>query len=437
MEALEDKAGKPTVIAALRRFIPAWLRTSPVVSVVQRRAIWAIEHCRTAMLGGSAHGCADCGEHHYAYHSCNNKACPQCGRGATAAWVERQQAQRLPVPYFMVTFTLPSELRPLFFGPEAKAVFDAFFAASSLALKEQLAEPRHLGAAVSGYSMVLHTWNQQLLFHPHIHCIVPGAGLDAQGNYVEVKKRDYLLPAKALRAALRHHFGQQLQAIGMACDPVVWRVKWGVHVQPFGNGENAIKYLGRYISRSVIGDSRIIGIDEKTVTLRWKDRAQGGVDRVLRLAGEEFTRRYLRHVLPDKLRAVRYYGYHHPSAKEKRQRVRLEAEARHGKAPPPTPAATPAPTEERATTTPGSPGPAEAPAASSSSAVAAAESSPQEKPKGYPCPCCGKAMRKLYTLPRGWMAGLEASHGARLPAQRAAPPPGSQGTQQHGPSPPT
>lgn len=435
MEALEVKEIKPTVIAALRRFIPVWLLTHPVVSAVQRRAMWAIEHCRTAMLGGSAHGCADCDEHHFAYHSCNNKACPQCGRGATAAWVERQQAQRLPVPYFMVTFTLPSELRSLFFGPEAKTVFDAFFTACSLSLKEQLAEPRHLGAEVSGYSMVLHTWNQQLLFHPHIHCIVPGAGLDAQGNYVEVKKRDYLLPAQALRAALRHHFGQQLQAMGMACDPVVWRVKWGVHVQPFGNGENAIKYLGRYITRSVIGDSRIIAINDKTVTLRWKDRAQGGVDRVLSLAGEEFTRRYLRHVLPDKLRGVRYYGYHHPSAKEKRQRVRSEAEARHGKAAP-APAAERArePADERAaqhaTVTPGSPGSPGAVAAGSS----AAPSGQPDKAKGYPCPCCGKAMRKLYTLPPGWFAGLlEASLGERPPVKPTA----QQASRSNGPSPPT
>ena len=389
-------SNKPTVIEALRRFLPAYLRTSPVLSVVQRRAIWAIQHCRTAMLGGSVYACADCDQRHFAYHSCNNKVCPQCGRGATAQWIERQQAKRVSAPYFMVTFTLPSELRPLFFGASAKDAYDAFFAASSLALKEQLANPRHLGATTSGYSMVLHSWNQQLLVHPHIHCIVPGAGLDAQGNYVEVKNAKHLVPVAALRAALRHHFGQQLKARGIDCDPSVWRLKWGVHVQPFGNSDNAIKYLGRYVSRSVIGDSRIVSISDRAVKFRWKDRAHGDIERISSIPGEEFVRRYLRHVLPDKLRGIRHYGFHHPAAKESRQRVRMDSAARNGKVPPRTSSNPPTPATESAT-------------------EAQVSQAPEPKAKGYPCPCCAKPMRWLYTLPKGWLVGLDPSLGPRPP----------------------
>jgi hypothetical protein len=169
--------------------------------------------------------------------------------------------------------------------------------------------------------MVLHTWNQQMLFHPHLHCIVPAAGLDEQGRYVVAKKADYLMPADALKKVLRHHFGAQIKDLGLNCDPAVWRKKWGINVQAFGSGENAIKYLGRYIYRSVIGDSRILSITDTHVTFRYKDRAAGNTTRKLTLSGIEFVKRYLRHVQPAKLRAVRYYGYHHPAAKKKRQRV--------------------------------------------------------------------------------------------------------------------
>ena len=314
----------PKVIEALRRFMPEYLGTKPVLSGVQHRAVWALQNCRTAVMGGHVHGCATCtGERHYAYHSCHHKSCPQCGRAATAEWVRREQSKLIPAPYFMVTFTLPSELRELFFGKGAKAAYDAFFHASAATLSQNLANKKWLGAATSGFTMVLHTWNQKMLFHPHIHCIVPGAGLDEHGRYVAVKKADYLMPADVLKEVLKHHFGAQMKALGLSCDPSVWRKKWGVNVQSFGSGENAVKYLGRYIMRSVIGDSRILSITDTHVTFRHIDRSDRNHPRTrtLTLSGEEFTRRYLRHVQPAKLRAVRYCGYHHPAAKAKRQRV--------------------------------------------------------------------------------------------------------------------
>jgi hypothetical protein len=164
-------ASKPTVIKALRRFLLDFLDTHPALSPAQYRAIWAVAVCRTSALGGHLHACSDCDQQHYAYHSCNHKACPQCGRQATAQWVDQQQTKLIAAPYFMVTFTLPDELRPLFFGKQAKEAFDAFFAACSSALSEKLGVQKGLGAQRSGFTLVLHTWNQQLLFHPHIHAI--------------------------------------------------------------------------------------------------------------------------------------------------------------------------------------------------------------------------------------------------------------------------
>jgi hypothetical protein len=376
-----------TVIDALRRFLPAYLSTKPVLSGVQHRAVWALQSCRTAVMGGHVHGCQSCAsQRHYAYHSCHHKSCPQCGRAATAEWVRREQGKLIPAPYFMVTFTLPSELRDLFFGKEAKAAYDAFFQASAATLSQTLANKRWLGAASSGFTMVLHTWNQKMLFHPHLHCIVPGAGLDAQGNYVVVKDADYLMPADALKKVLRHHFGAQIKALGLNCDPAVWRKKWGINVQAFGSGENAVKYLGRYIFRSVIGDSRILSITDTHVTFRYKDRAAGNTTRKLTLSGIEFVKRYLRHVQPAKLRAVRYYGYHHPAAKKKRQRVQAAGGSN---------------AEARMTNVEATP-----------------ENQEQRSKNAQPqCPCCQQPMIIIARILPGWKRGAQW-----VPMQSRAPP---------------
>ena len=155
--------GKPTVIEAVRRFLPAHLSRKPPLSAQQRRAIRAMQACRTGELGGHVHGCDTCRDvpPHYAYHSCNHKACPLCGRGATQQWVRRQEDRRIHAPHFMVTFTLPEELRELFFGKSAKEAFDMLFTASSRALSGAMERNRQLRTTQSGFTMVLHTWNQQ------------------------------------------------------------------------------------------------------------------------------------------------------------------------------------------------------------------------------------------------------------------------------------
>ena len=315
-----------TVIAALRRFLPAFLAENPPLSHAQRRAVWAITHCRTATLGGHLHGCEPCGTREFVYHSCNHRSCPQCGKQATAVWVERELAKRVGAPYFMVTFTLPKELRALFFSANSKKIYQLFFAAASSALSSALANPRWLGAVTCGFSMVLHTWNQRLLFHPHIHCIVPGAGIDAKGRVVTVKSDKYLVPLNAIQKLFRARFRDQLADLAKdhdlpAVDPGVWKKKWGVNLQPFGSGENIIRYLGRYVARTAIGDSRIIGITDTHLSFRWKDRANGNQEKIETIPGTEFVSRYLRHVLPRGLRAIRHFGFCHPAAKLKRERI--------------------------------------------------------------------------------------------------------------------
>lgn len=361
------------VIDALRRFLPAHVREHRhVMSGAQRRAVWAINHCRRAEMGGHLHACGKCGKREFHFHSCNHRSCPQCGRDATAEWVQRQLGKRVGAPYFMVTFTLPEELRPLFVSLTAKPIYQLFFAAASSALSDILAAPHWLGAATSGFTMILHTWNQRLHFHPHIHAIVPGAGIDATGRVVRVKNGNFLVPQPALRSVFRARFRDGLAELTRKhdlpnMDPAVWQKDWGVHLQPFGSGENVIKYLGRYVCRTAIGDSRIVAITDSHVSFRWKDRANSNAPRIDTIPGSEFVKRYLRHVLPRGLRAVRYYGYCHPAAKTKRERVAFHT---------------------------GRP-----------LLVGAAALAAPKPPHIVSCPCCDEPMKKLIRLLPVWSSG--------------------------------
>lgn len=309
----------------LDRFLPRFLADLPWLNEDQWSAVKAIQVCRTPALGGQGYRCRRCKHLHWAYHSCNHKACPRCGRDATARWVQRELGKLVDAPYFMVTFTLPAQLRKLFFGPDAKQAVDLFFAASSKALSEKLAARKWLGAASNGFTGVLHTWNQQLLPHIHIHYIVPGAGLDDQGQFVRVKSDSFLVHEAPLRGAFRDYFRQELQALGWEVDPKVWHLNWGVKIHPFGTGENAVKYLGAYVARSVIADSRILAMTNDSVTFSWKDRRHGRRKDSTTLPGTQFVHRYLRHVLPRGLRAIRYFGFSHPAAKNKRIQIQFQS----------------------------------------------------------------------------------------------------------------
>jgi hypothetical protein len=289
------------------------------------------------------------------------------------AWVQRELAGRLGAPYFMVTFTLPAQLRPLFFTPMAKEVYQLFFEAAAGALRVALGHRRSLGATLSGFTLVLHTWNQRLLFHPHLHAIVPGAGLDEHDRVVTVNRSSYLAPKAVVRTVFRQRFKEGLAKLATrehlpAIKPQVWRCDWGVKLHPFGNGHTAIKYLGAYVCRTAIGDSRIQSITDTHLSFTWKDRAHGGVVETDTVTGVEFVRRYLRHVLPTGLKAVRHYGFCHPAAKAKRERIAFH------------------------TGLPLLVG------------AAAAELTPVPPPSaGLPtCPCCGQPMKRIGRLPPAW-----------------------------------
>jgi hypothetical protein len=233
-----------TVLGALRRFLPDFRKTAPALSPQQSRAIRAITRCRTPALGGRAFACEQCQHVHFAYHSCNHKACPQCGAQDAHRWVQRELGKLVNAPYFLVTFTLPTELRGCFFGPQARQAYDLFFTAATGALSEKLASDKAFGAQVHGFVAVLHTWTQKLEFHPHVHCLVPGAGLDDHERLVRVKKPEFLLHLPHLQAAFRQHLYRLLKENDWPVDPSVWRKDWGVHIQPAGSGASASNTSG-------------------------------------------------------------------------------------------------------------------------------------------------------------------------------------------------
>ena len=303
----------------LGRRAPAWLDGSRSLTPAQRRALTAIQRCRTPAAGGHVYRCADCTETSFGYHSCHHRACPRCGGANTAAWTKKQEARLLPVPYFLVTFTVPEELRGAFVA-RPEQLYDLLFRESAAALQEVAATPRLLGAEL-GFVGVLHTWGRQLQRHPHVHYIVPGGGLNADGRkWIATRQNDWLLPVAKLAAVFRRRLEEALRAEAPAWHAAVpagtWRRPWIVHSQPAGSGANVVKYLARYVGRTAISDDRIVEANDDTVTFKYTDsatqqRKQSTVSAV------EFMRRYLQHVLPAGQHRVRYFGWMHPAAKRR------------------------------------------------------------------------------------------------------------------------
>jgi len=301
------------------------------VSGPQARALAQIERCRTPALGGQVYRCTDCGESDFSYHSCHHRSCPRCGGGQTAAWTARQTARLLPVPYFLVTFTLPEPVKRLALVNPA-LLYDLLFTESARALQAVAAQPRLLGGEL-GFVGVLHTWNRQLGLHPHIHYIVPGGGLRADHqawrpcratSLAAGREPNWLLPVPALSAAFRQGMEAALRAAAPALHAQVpdsvWRGVWVVHSQAAGSGEAVVKYLARYVFRTAISDERLVGIDDEAVTFSYVDR-ESGERRLCKLVNDEFMRRYLLHVPPPGQHRVRYFGWMHPAAKNRRLKV--------------------------------------------------------------------------------------------------------------------
>ncbi|WP_404925144.1 IS91 family transposase [Mesorhizobium sp. ORM16] len=298
------------------------------LTLQQLKVMSAIEHCRTAALGGHVEACEDCGQWRIAYNSCRNRHCPKC-QGATArTWLAEREADLLPVGYFHVVFTLPAEVADIAFQNKA-AVYDLLFKAASETMLTIAADRRHLGARI-GITAVLHTWGSAMTHHPHVH-IVPGGGIAPDGSRWISSRPGFLLPVRVLGKLFRRLFLSRLVALHDAGRLAffgaiahladrraflrhlapVRKKRWVVYAKaPFAGPEAVLAYLSRYTHRVAISNSRLIRLDESGVTFRYKDYRREGADRqqLMTLATDEFIRRFLLHVLPRGFHRIRHYG---------------------------------------------------------------------------------------------------------------------------------
>jgi hypothetical protein len=339
------------------------------------RAMRAIEQCRTAALGGQSYTCPQCEQVEYRYHSCRNRHCPQCQQAQAQAWLEHQHQFLLPVPYFLLTFTLPAGLR-VFARQHQRLVYEALFRASAAATQQLARDPRFIGGQI-GMIGVLHTWTRDLRYHPHVHYLVPAGGLAPDGATWWPARKNFLLPVKALSRLFRGQVQHALRQAAADLPTSVWTKDWVVHCKPVGTGQTALKYLAPYIFRVALSNRRLVKLEHDRVTFRYTV-SQTRQTKCCTLPVDAFIARFLQHVLPKGFVKVRYYGFFAPG-----QRARLAA-LRQQLDPPTAGPVAPAP--EAITTSPTTPGLS---LADTSSLLA--------MPKR--CPVCGCAMR-VYPLPR-------------------------------------
>jgi hypothetical protein len=324
------KPPRPTVAEVFRQHEPEFLeRWGHTLSDRQRQTLRDLGACRTAALGAHLHQCADCRREVIVYNSCLNRHCPQCGSRARDHWLEKHVAELLPVPYSHVVFTLPHELIPLA-RQNPRVVYNLLFRAASQTLLTIAADPKRLGARL-GFLAVLHTWDQKLLAHPHLHCLVPAGGLAFdQSRWIPLRHPRFFLPVKVLAAKFRGQFlallrrahrRGQLQLSGpllplqerKAFARFAWNLKkkdWVAYAKkPLAGPQHVIRYLAHYTHRVAISNGRLLRFENGQVTFRWRDSAHGNKQKVMTLPALEFMRRFLLHVLPRGFVKIRHFGY--------------------------------------------------------------------------------------------------------------------------------
>jgi len=296
------------------------------ITYIQQKVLNALMKCRTSALGGHATLCEDCGHLQISYNSCRNRHCPKCQTLSKEQWIEHQKYNLLDVGYFHVVMTVPDVLNPLILQNQ-KTCYNILFQAVSQTLKELSAAPKYLGAQI-GFTSILHTWGQNLMFHPHIHCIVPGGGLNDLGRWIPTRKK-FFLPVKVVSAKFRGKFlallkeafsngvlefhGQikhleSLPEFERFLTPL-YQKDWVVYCKPpFKKSSAVVEYLGRYTHRVAISNNRIIDIKDGNVTFKWRDYKDHNKWKVMTVTAEEFIRRFLLHVLPSGFTKIRHYG---------------------------------------------------------------------------------------------------------------------------------
>lgn len=286
-------------------------RQNHKLSIVQHKAMNAIINCRTARLGGHIDVCSNCGDTKISYNSCRNRHCPKCQTLSKERWIDSQKMNLLNTQYFHVVFTLPHELNTIIYQNQ-KDCYNLLFKAVSETLQELAMDKKFLGAKI-GHTAVLHTWGQNLSFHPHIHCIVPAGGLTKSLQW-QHSKHKFFLPVRVLSRKFRGKFldllKKKLPNIDQNIINTCYNKEWVVYCKPpFKAATSVVEYLGRYTHRVAISNNRILKLENGNVDFKWRDYTDSSKWKVMTLSAEEFIRRFLMHVLPSGFMKIRHYGF--------------------------------------------------------------------------------------------------------------------------------
>lgn len=319
----------PELAEIFARYGPAYVKKyGSAMLPSHRRAMQDIVRCRTEAMGGQIFCCTHCGERQYVYHSCRNRSCPKCHHQQTEAWLADRRQELLPIHYFHVVFTVPDTLHACMRSRQTP-LYSILIQAAAQAIMELAGDPHYVGGLV-GVLAVLHTWGHTLSYHPHVHCLVTGGGLDRERNEWRSARDNYLVPVKALSRMFRDRFKQLCRPLNeLAIPAAVWRTDWVVNCQPVrGQPENVLNYLARYVHRIAITNNRITEVDDGRVTFNYRD-TRDQLSKQMTFDAEEFMRRYLQHVLPEGFHKVRYYGLWAPSNRHMLRQLQLQLTCGH------------------------------------------------------------------------------------------------------------
>ena len=297
---------------------------------IHLKVINAIHSCRTSACGLVIYECKSCGTSHKMFRSCGNRHCPVCQNHKTRQWLQGQIQRQLPGHHFMITFTVPQQLRR-FIRSNPKQGYSAMFTASSQTLKAVAATTRFVGGDLPGFFGVLHTWGRQLQYHPHIHYIVPGGAVSKSGGTWHPSQVSFFAPVRVMSTIFKAKLRDEFTRIGLLqdIDPHVWRENFNVNCQAVGNCHESLRYLAPYVFKVAISNSRIIKVEDGTVWFRYK-KPHSNRWRTMALDTMEFMRRFLQHVLPTGFMKVRYYGFMNPASSVDLDMVRSLIELAHG-----------------------------------------------------------------------------------------------------------
>ncbi len=322
---VSDTTANVTVADALRKFAPAYIaKFCRRMPPHHRKVLGLIVRCRTGKLGNLVYRCETCQRRHWVGRSCGNRHCPNCQKDKTQTWLAKQTSKLLPVQHFVVTFTVPQELRSLL-RAHPELGYRAIFAAGSKTIRTLLKNPKNLGSDRIGFFGVLHTWGRDLIaYHPHVHFVVPGGGVSPDGTRWMQVNADQLfhpLPAKRLYKKLLVEQLRKADLYEKLPPGVLKKSDWVVNIKPVGDGEAVLQYLAPYVYRVAICDNRIESVDDKGVSYRVKPSGKQ-VYQTRRLDGESFVRAFAQHILPPGLQKIRYYGFMSPNCKQQLANVR-------------------------------------------------------------------------------------------------------------------